>query len=415
MKAGWDLFFGADQLLQSLKDPGESFQVIETTSLGPLTNNYFEKIPAPSHEFILPKSFWRSKIVAMSHKKKVVIGMSGGVDSSVSALLLKEQGYEVIGLYMKNWEDKDGSCPGVEDYEDVIRVCDRLQIPCYTINFVQEYWDSVFSHFIEELKLGYTPNPDVLCNREIKFKALFQKAKELGADDLATGHYAKTHDGSLFRSHDLNKDQTYFLYTLKKEVLEQVLFPVGHLNKKEVRALAQSYGLATAEKKDSTGICFIGERPFREFLGNYIAYKEGDFETLSGKVVGKHQGVSFYTIGQRKGLKIGGPGQAWFVVGKDVSRNVVFVEQGNDHPALYRSSLIAIEASWIAGESPPFPFKCTAKIRYRQEDQACTVESDANNRLVVSFDRPQRAVTPRQAIVFYQGPLCLGGASISHA
>ncbi len=343
-------------------------------------------------------------------KKKVVVGMSGGVDSSVSALLLKEQGFEVIGLYMKNWEDRDGSCPGVADYEDVVRVCDTLKIPCYTINFVQEYKDSVFSHFIEELKLGYTPNPDVLCNREIKFKALFQKAKELGADFLATGHYAQTADGLLLRSEDTAKDQTYFLYTLKKEILSQVLFPVGHLNKKEVRAIAEKHGLATAEKKDSTGICFIGERNFREFLGDYIAYKEGNLETLGGKVVGTHLGTPFYTIGQRKGLKIGGPGEAWFVVGKDVARNVVLVEQGDDHPALYRPSLTATDISWIS-EAPEFPLRCTAKIRYRQEDQACTVNLK-DNELTVEFDQPQRAVTPRQAIVFYQGPRCLGGALI---
>ncbi len=344
---------------------------------------------------------------------KVVIGMSGGVDSSVAALLLKEQGYEVIGLYMKNWEDRDGSCPGALDYEDVVRVCDRLQIQHYTVNFMQQYWDSVFSHFIEELKAGYTPNPDVLCNREIKFKALFQKAKELGADFLATGHYAQTHGGSLFRSQDLDKDQTYFLYTLKKEVLSHILFPVGHLTKKEVRALAQSHDLATAAKKDSTGICFIGKRNFREFLGNYISYQEGSFETLSGKVVGKHQGVAFYTIGQRKGLKIGGPGEAWFVVGKDVSRNVVFVEQGDDHPALYHTSLTAMEASWVGDAPPTIPFRCTAKIRYRQQDQECTLVSHENGQLTIVFDHPVRAVTPRQAIVFYEGPLCLGGALIA--
>jgi len=347
----------------------------------------------------------------MKFKKKVVVGMSGGVDSSVSALLLKEAGYEVVGLYMKNWEDKDGSCPGAADYEDVVRVCDTLKIPCYTINFVQEYWDLVFSQFIEELRLGYTPNPDVLCNREIKFKALFQKAKELGADFLATGHYAQTHEGTLLRSVDLSKDQTYFLYTLKSDVLKQVLFPVGHLEKKEVRRVAEEHGLATATKKDSTGICFIGERNFRDFLGNYIAFKEGSFETLKGQVVGKHQGVAFYTIGQRKGLKIGGAGDAWFVVGKDVERNVVLVEQGEDHPALYRHHLEATDVSWV-GVVPSLPFQCTAKIRYRQEDQDCTV-SQSGSGLSVTFDKPQRAVTPRQAIVFYQGEVCLGGALIA--
>lgn len=342
---------------------------------------------------------------------KIVVGMSGGVDSSVSALLLKQQGHEVIGLYMKNWEDIDGSCPGVADYEDVVRVCDTLKIPCYTINFVEEYKASVFSHFIEELKLGYTPNPDVLCNREIKFKALFQKAKELGADFLATGHYAQVKDGELLRSADLAKDQTYFLYTVKSEILREVLFPVGHLNKKEVRKIAVEHGLATAEKKDSTGICFIGERNFREFLGDYITYKEGNLETLSGKVVGQHLGVAFYTIGQRKGLKIGGPGDAWFVVGKDVARNVVFVEQGEDHPSLYKRALTATEVSWVDAV-PEFPLRCTAKIRYRQEDQACTVSCNEHT-LSVTFDQPQRAITPRQAIVFYQEHRCLGGALIA--
>ena len=343
--------------------------------------------------------------------KKVVVGMSGGVDSSVSALLLKEQGYEVIGLFMKNWEEKDGSCTSSQDYEDVIRVCDTLDIPYYTINFVQEYWDTVFSHFLEELKLGYTPNPDILCNREIKFKVFFQKAMELGADYLATGHYAQTTDGQLLRSIDTEKDQTYFIYTLKKEILEKVLFPVGHLHKNQVRELAAKAGLSTAEKKDSTGICFIGERNFRPFLSQYIPYQEGNFETLSGKIVGKHQGTAFYTIGQRKGLKIGGPGEAWFVVGKDISRNVVVVEQGEDHPALYRSSLTASDLSWI-GEVPKVPLRCSAKIRYRQPDQECLIEKIENGIAHVSFTTPQRAVTPRQAIVFYQGDTCFGGGLI---
>ncbi|MGR3911720.1 MAG: tRNA 2-thiouridine(34) synthase MnmA [Candidatus Rhabdochlamydia sp.] len=350
----------------------------------------------------------------MNPQKTVVIGMSGGVDSSVSALLLKELGYRVIGLYMKNWEDTDGSCPGAEDYEDVVRVCDKLSIPHYTVNFVQEYWDLVFSHFVEELKLGYTPNPDVLCNKEIKFKTLFLKAKELGADFLATGHYARAHEGKLLRGHDTNKDQTYFLYTLKEEVLQEVLFPIGHLNKKEVRALALQHGLATAAKKDSTGICFIGKRPFKEFMGEYIAYQKGAFKTLSGKVVGTHQGIAFYTIGQRKGLGIGGPGEAWFVVGKDVKENTVFVEQGYHHEALYHSELIATEISWV-GAPPEFPLECTAKIRYRQEDTRCTLYPLDDNQLRVVFDHPQRAITPRQAVVFYQGATCLGGALIKCA
>jgi tRNA-specific 2-thiouridylase len=260
--------------------------------------------------------------------------------------------------------------------------------------------------------MGYTPNPDILCNREIKFKVFFQKAMDLGADYLATGHYAQTQDGLLLRSVDQEKDQTYFLYTLKKEILEKVLFPVGHLKKDEVRSIAREHGLSTAEKKDSTGICFIGERNFREFLSQYIPYHEGEFETLAGKTVGKHQGAAFYTIGQRKGLKIGGPGEAWFVVDKDVSRNVVYVEQGDDHPALYDTLLTAAEASWVSSLPPQIPFKCTAKIRYRQPDQECLIEKTENDTVKVYFPLPQRAITPRQAIVFYEGPVCLGGALI---
>ncbi len=345
--------------------------------------------------------------------KKVVVGMSGGVDSSVTALLLKQQGYQVIGLFMKNWEDLDGTCTAARDYEDVVRVCDKIGIPYYTVNFVQEYWDGVFTQFLEELKSGYTPNPDVLCNREIKFKVFFQKALELGADYLATGHYARTEGGRLLKSVDGAKDQTYFLNTLKKEILEKVMFPIGHLDKGSVRAVAHTGNLATAAKKDSTGICFIGKRDFSQFLSRYIPYQKGNFETLAGQVVGEHQGTAFYTIGQRKGLKIGGPGQAWFVVSKDISRNVVYVEQGDDHPALYQSSLVGTEASWVCGEAPITPFQCQAKIRYRQADQECTIERIENDKVFVSFKTPQRAVTPRQSIVFYAGEVCLGGALIS--
>lgn len=349
----------------------------------------------------------------MQKKKKVVVGMSGGVDSSVSALLLKQQGYEVIGLFMRNWEDKDGTCTASQDYDDVVRVCNTIGIPYYTINFAEEYMDTVFSHFIRELKLGYTPNPDILCNREIKFKVFFHKAMELGADYLATGHYAQTQDGQLLRSVDQDKDQTYFLYTLKKEILEKVLFPIGHLKKEQVRQIAKEHNLSTAEKKDSTGICFIGERKFRDFISEYIPYQEGRFETLAGKAVGTHQGAAFFTIGQRKGLKIGGPGEAWFVVDKDISRNVVFVEQGDDHPALYKTTLTATEISWVSGVAPEVPFHCTSKIRYRQVDQECLIEKIEDDKLFVSFPQPQRAITPRQAIVFYNNQVCLGGALIS--
>lgn len=341
--------------------------------------------------------------------------MSGGVDSSVAALLLKEQGYEVIGLFMKNWDEKDlhGQCMSAADYNDVAKVCDQIGIPYYSVNFVKEYWDSVFSHFLEELKLGYTPNPDILCNREIKFKVFLQKALELGADFLATGHYAQVENGKLMRSVDREKDQTYFLYTLQSKTLEKVLFPIGHLNKKELREIARANKLPTAEKKDSTGICFIGERNFRNFLSQYIGYQKGNFETLDGKVVGEHEGIAYYTIGQRKGLRIGGPGEAWFVVDKDPKHNVVIVEQGTDHPALYSTYLTATEISWV--NTPPLrlPFRCQAKIRYRQPDQECIIEKIEDDKISVYFPTPQRAVTPRQSIVFYEGDICLGGAMIN--
>jgi tRNA-specific 2-thiouridylase len=354
--------------------------------------------------------------MSFTGKKSVVVGMSGGVDSSVSALLLKEAGYEVIGMFMKNWEEKDstGVCTSTKEYEDVIRVCEQIDIPYYSVNFAQEYQTHVFSHFLEELKAGFTPNPDILCNREIKFKCFFEKALSLGADYLATGHYCQTNEGKLYKGADPNKDQSYFLYTLQEKTLNKVLFPIGHLEKSEVRAIAHQHHLATAAKKDSTGICFIGKRDFKEFLSHYLAFQPGNFETLSGKVVGKHDGVAYYTIGQRKGLGIGGPGDAWFVVGKDPARNVVLIEQGTDHPSLYALTLTATEASWISGAPPEhLPFQCTAKIRYRQEDQECTIDKIDNGRLFVSFSKPQRAITARQSIVFYDKNRCLGGAMIA--
>ncbi len=350
-------------------------------------------------------------------KKTVVVGMSGGVDSSVSALLLKEQGYNVIGMFMKNWDEKDslGICTSTQDSIDAATVCQQLDIPYYPVNFVQEYWDSVFTHFIEELKLGSTPNPDILCNREIKFKVLLAKALSLGADFLATGHYAQINPTTfeLAKGLDPNKDQSYFLYTLQAPLLNKILFPIGHLEKTEVRRIAKAHQLATSEKKDSTGICFIGKRNFKEFVSQYIAYQKGNFETLKGVIVGKHEGFAYYTIGQRKGLGVGGPGEAWFVVGKDPSRNVVYIEQGEDHPALYASNLTATEMSWVAGHPPTLPLQCSAKIRYRQADQDCIIEKMEGDRIFVRFLEPQRAITPRQAIVFYQGTICLGGASIS--
>lgn len=339
---------------------------------------------------------------------KVVVGMSGGVDSAVSALLLKRAGYEVIGLFMKNWEEagSDGVCKSAQDYDDVARVCDKIGIPYYSVNFVEEYWNQVFTTFIEELKMGYTPNPDILCNREIKFKVFFKKAMDLGADFLATGHYARTENGMLLKAADVGKDQTYFLYTLNAEILRRVLFPIGHLQKAEVRAIAKEAGLNVHDKKDSTGICFIGKRDFKEFISRYIPYQRGLFETVEGKVVGTHDGAAYYTIGQRKGMGIGGPGDAWFVVGKDIERNVVIVAQGEDHPALYANELIAREVSLMADLS-----RCKAKIRYRQSDQPCVVEREGDE-LVVRFDQPQRAITPRQGIVFYEGDRCMGGALI---
>lgn len=341
--------------------------------------------------------------------------MSGGVDSSVSALLLQKLGYNVIGLFMKNWEEigADGICNSTRDFEDVVRVCETLNIPYYSVNFVKEYWEGVFTGFIEELKKGGTPNPDILCNREIKFRVFFQKAMELGADFLATGHYCRTNEeGDLLKGIDDGKDQSYFLYTLKKEILQKVLFPIGNLPKKEVRKIASEHGLATAEKKDSTGICFIGKRNFKEFIGNYIPYQKGDFLNLKGEKVGQHEGMAYYTTGQRKGLGIGGPGEAWFVVDKDPVKNIVYVEQGDDHPALYGSELTADEITWVS-DIPEFPLSCKAKIRYRQPEEDCIVSPAGDGILHVRFTNPQRAVTLRQSIVFYSGDLCLGGGMIA--
>lgn len=357
----------------------------------------------------------------MQSKATVVVGMSGGVDSSVSALLLKQQGYRVIGLFMKNWEEQDenGVCTSASDYEDVCRVCEHIDIPYYGVNFVEEYRTQVFSQFIHDFKRGLTPNPDVLCNREIKFKVFLDKALELGADYLATGHYCQNHrigeKQCLVKGADGQKDQSYFLYTLNDFILEKVLFPIGDLEKRAVRQLARLHHLSTSEKKDSTGICFIGERHFRTFLSQYVAMQPGVFATLQGKLVGKHQGAAYYTLGQRKGLGIGGAGEAWFVVGKDIDQGIVYVEQGADHPALYCDELIAAELSWVAGKPPHLPYACHAKVRYRQADQACLIQKIEGGQAWVSFSQPQRAVTPGQSIVFYDGAICLGGGVIQQA
>lgn len=344
--------------------------------------------------------------------KTVVVGMSGGVDSSVSALLLKEQGYRVIGLFMKNWEEGgNGPCKAAQEYEDVVRVAETLQIPYYSVNFVEEYRESVFAQFLADYQAGLTPNPDVLCNREIKFKVFLEKALELGADFLATGHYCRLDDEArLLKGSDPDKDQSYFLHAVKQEAFKKVLFPIGHLTKKEVRNLARKHKLATAEKKDSTGICFIGKRDFKPFLSQYVAFQPGHFETPEGEIVGQHDGTAFYTLGQRKGMGLGGEGEAWYVVGKDLARNVVIVARGANHPALFAPSLWARDLTWVAEPPSSYPLRCTAKIRYRQQDQACLLHASGQ----VEFDEPQRAITPGQSIVFYQDDLCLGGGTIGN-
>lgn len=351
---------------------------------------------------------------------RVVVGMSGGVDSSVAALVLKEAGYEVIGVFMKNWHEVDegGICTADADFEDVRRVCDQIDIPYYAVNFEQEYWKRVFTYFLAEYKKGRTPNPDVMCNKEIKFKAFLEKALELDADYLATGHYAQIGRSGdsfqLLRGRDGNKDQSYFLYLLGQKQLAKILFPIGHLSKKEVRERASRANLATAHKKDSTGICFIGERDFKEFLSRYLPAQPGDIRTMEGELKGKHDGLMFYTLGQRKGLGIGGAGEPWFVAGKDLFANTLLVVQGSAHPALFSSGLTALEVHWIGGEAPGQRFECTAKFRYRQADQGVTVELTADGALV-EFHKKQRAITPGQAVVFYQGAVCLGGGTIENA
>lgn len=346
-------------------------------------------------------------------QKTVVVGMSGGVDSSVVALLVKLQGYKVIGLFMKNWDETnpDGSCSADLDYQDVIKVCEKLDIPYYSVNFVKEYWDGVFTEFLNDYRKGFTPNPDILCNREIKFKVFYQRAKLLGADFLATGHYCQVKDGQLLKAVDQNKDQTYFLYAVEKGVFKDVLFPIGHLPKPKVRELATKFHLATSAKKDSTGICFIGERNFKDFLSQYIEKSKGNFVDLQGKILGQHDGTCFYTLGQRKGMGIGGPGEAWFVVAKNFEKNEVILAQGEDHPALYADGLTAVELNWLKS-APTGTFKCKAKVRYRQPERPCTV-TVMDQMVKVVFDQPERAMTPRQSIVFYDGEECIGGGIIS--
>lgn len=351
--------------------------------------------------------------------QKIVIGMSGGVDSSVAALLLKEQGYDCTGVFMYNWEDKDdeGVCCAQEDFDDVRRVCDKIGIPYYTVNFVKEYYQRVFSYFLSEYEGGRTPNPDIMCNKEIKFDAFLNFAISLGAVRLATGHYAQLEkrDGltALIRAKDENKDQTYFLCALSQEQLSQSLFPIGGLLKSEVRQLAREAGLATQAKKDSTGICFIGERNFRQFMKRFLPAQEGELRTLSGQYLGKHEGAMYYTLGQRHGLGIGGQkedGRPWFVVDKDVKRNIVYVEQG-EHPKLYSKSAYVDKFNWIMREPPCAEFDCMARFRHRQALRPVHATVDKTG-VIIEYPVPERAVTPGQAAVLYINDMCLGGGAV---
>ncbi|MDO3388760.1 tRNA 2-thiouridine(34) synthase MnmA [Gilvimarinus sp. SDUM040013] len=361
----------------------------------------------------------------MNHcAKKVIVGMSGGVDSSVSALLLQQQGYEVEGLFMKNWEEDDGTdyCTAKEDLADAQQVCETLGIRLHTANFAAEYWDNVFEHFLAEYKAGRTPNPDILCNREIKFKVFLEYAQMLGAETIATGHYVRRSDRDnqtyLLRGLDSNKDQSYFLHAVSEAEFAQTLFPIGELEKPEVRKIAEAHNLITHSKKDSTGICFIGERRFKDFLEQYLPAQPGNIEDEAGHTIGTHSGLMYHTIGQRQGLGIGGVKGAsddpWFVVGKDLERNVLLVAQGTENPLLYTNFLHATQPHWINQVPAHKTLRCTAKTRYRQADQACTVAVGDDN-LDVVFDEPQRAVTPGQSVVFYNGDVCLGGAVIEYA
>ncbi|TCZ77217.1 tRNA 2-thiouridine(34) synthase MnmA [Paenibacillus albiflavus] len=356
----------------------------------------------------------------MSQLPRVVLGMSGGVDSSVAALMLKEQGYEVIGVFMKNWDDTDefGHCTAEDDAEDVRRVCDQVGIPFYTVNFEKQYMDKVFAYFLDEYRNGRTPNPDVMCNREIKFGEFLNKALDLGAEYIATGHYAQVEnrDGEfvLLRGNDPGKDQTYFLHALNQYQLSKAMFPIGHMPKPKVREIAAGASLATAKKKDSTGVCFIGERDFKEFLSNYLPAQPGDMCTVDGEVKGRHDGLMYYTLGQRQGLGIGGAGtgEPWFVADKDLERNVLIVVQGDKHPRLYSKGLTAVNVNWISPTKPVGEYHCTAKFRYRQADQGVTMKFIDDNTCKVVFDEPQKAITPGQSVVFYDGEICLGGGII---
>ena len=361
--------------------------------------------------------------MSIPSRTRVIVGLSGGVDSAVAALLLKQQGYQVEGLFMDNWEDGEDEsyCTAAEDFQDARQICEALEIPLHKVNFAAEYRERVFKHFLEGYAAGYTPNPDVLCNSEIKFKAFLEHAVRLGAAHIATGHYARLTQGAtgvrLLKAKDNAKDQSYFLHAVPQAALQRALFPLGELLKTDTRALAKDAGFANHGKKDSTGICFIGERRFTEFLGKYLPAQPGDIVTPEGRVMGRHNGLMYYTLGQRQGIGIGGTrdttAEPWYVAGKDMERNRLLVVQGHDHPRLMSPVLDAIHLHWISGAAPALPLRCAAKTRYRQADQACRVSRAGQDSCRVEFDTPQRAVTPGQYAVFYDGEECLGGGVIA--
>ena len=350
---------------------------------------------------------------------KVIVGLSGGVDSSVAAYLLLKQGYEVEGLFMQNWDDATTNCPAEQDLKDAMAVCLQLKIHLHTVSFTKAYWDQVFMYFLDEYAKGRTPNPDILCNKEIKFKAFLDHALKLGADFIATGHYARVkitkHGVQLLKAKDSAKDQSYFLHAVSPAALEKTLFPIGELLKSEVRSLAKSLGFVTHNKKDSTGICFIGERRFKPFLNEFLLAKPGPIVSTTGEILGQHDGLMFYTYGQRQGLQIGGKKNSqqapWYVVAKDIANNTLIIAQGQDHAMLYAQSLLCGPIHWLI--SPPeLPLHCYAKTRYRQTDQRCTISEGVDNKYHISFLTPQRAITPGQYVVFYQNQQCFGGAVI---
>jgi tRNA-uridine 2-sulfurtransferase len=361
-------------------------------------------------------------------KKRVIVGLSGGVDSSVTAMLLKQQGYEVVGLFMKNWEDDDDDeyCSSKQDLIDAVSVADKLGIEIEAVNFSKEYKDRVFANFLEEYQAGRTPNPDILCNAEIKFKAFLEHAMNLGADLIATGHYAQVRENplkpgsyQLLKADDGSKDQSYFLYRLNQAQLSKTLFPLGTFLKREVREIARAAGLINAEKKDSTGICFIGERPFQEFLQRYLPKKPGDIKTPEGKLVGQHEGLMYYTLGQRQGLKIGGHresnGEPWFVAAKEMSKNELIVVQGHEHPLLLNDGLNARQLHWISEEDPRTNWVYASKTRYRQPDAPCEIDALDKNEVTIKFGQKQWAITPGQSAVVYESNVCLGGGIITGA